>query len=283
MNHFTVVAVRSDWNHAQLGGEPVVIGVLRPFAHDLTVDRTAGSAWSGFRSVLTLGVRHIADGTDHLLFLLVLLLPAPLVLSGRRWGPYGGLRHSVIGLLKIVTAFTLGHSLTLFLSAVGWLRLPAQPVEVLIAVSIFVSAVHAFRPIFPGREALVAAGFGLVHGLAFATVLTEFQLDAWHLAAALLAFNVGIELMQLCVVALTVPWLVLLSRSVAYAPIRIAGATFAAAAALGWIAERALGWPNPLNTVVATLAAHALWLVAGLAVLTLLARIWPRRDSAAKI
>jgi HupE / UreJ protein len=92
--------------------------------------------------------------------------------------------------LRIVTAFTLGHSLTLLAGALGWLRLPGQPVEILIAVSILVSAAHAQRPLFPGREAQVAAGFGLVHilvhGLAFTGTLAGLHLSAGPLALSIL-------------------------------------------------------------------------------------------------
>jgi HupE/UreJ protein len=72
---------------------------------------------------------------------------------------------------------------------------------------IFVSAIHALRPCFAGREPVIAAAFGLLHGLAFATVLAEFGLGPWRMALCILGFNLGIELMQLAIVAVTVPWL----------------------------------------------------------------------------
>src|SRR5438045_3779903 len=111
-------------------------------------------------------------------------------------------RRCTLGRLAgVVSAFTLGHSVTLIGGAFfGW-RLPAQPVEVAIAVSILVSAVHAARPLFAGREPWVAAGFGLVHGLAFATVIGNFGLDPLEKAQSILGFNLGIELVQLAVVA----------------------------------------------------------------------------------
>ena len=115
---------------------------------------------------------HIAEGTDHLLFLLTLLLPAPLLASGGRWNRSAIIRQSLLHILGIVTAFTLGHSLTLALAGFGIVRTPSRPVEVLIATSILVLAIHALRPIFPGKEAAIAAFFGLIHGFAFASALS---------------------------------------------------------------------------------------------------------------
>ncbi len=279
MSHRAFVLVRNDWNQARFAGTPPEsVGMIHFNVTSLAVDRTDGSAWRGFRSVLGLGIEHIAEGTDHLLFLLVLLLPAPLLAVRTGWGHHRGFRRSLVKLLKIITAFTLGHSITLAVAALGWVRLPAQPVEILIAVSILISAMHAVRPIFPGREPWVAAGFGLVHGLAFAGAIAGFGFSTWYLALTVLAFNLGIELMQLAVVAAVIPWLLLLSRTRFYPPVRIAGAAFAGIAALAWIGERAFAWPNPVEGVVTALAQHAGWLVGALALLALLATWWQRRD-----
>jgi hypothetical protein len=277
-DHVALVSVRSDWRNALLGDQPELLGALHSGAREITVDRDLGSAWRGFWSVLRLGLRHIAEGTDHLMFLFVLLLPAPLLVSDRRWGGYGGFRSGCMRLARIVTAFTAGHSLTLLLATVGWVQVPSRPVEILIAGSILVAAGHAVRPLFAGREAVLAGGFGLVHGLAFAGVLAEFHLDAWHLAAALLAFNLGIEIMQLALVFLAVPALMLLSRTPLYPWLRGAGALFGGAAALGWIAERAVGWPNPLNAAVDALAAHAPSVVSALTILGVILTMSGRRE-----
>lgn len=162
----------------------------------------------------------------------MLLLPATLLVNGKEWSGFGGTKYSIARLLKIVPAFTFGHSITLLIGALGWLELPQQAVEVLIAVSILISVVHAIRPIFPGKEMYVAAGFGLVHGLAFATVLSNLNLNAAPMALSILGFNVGIELMQFFVIAVTVPWLILLSLTAFYKWFRIAGAALAAVAAV---------------------------------------------------
>jgi len=170
----------------------------------------------GVASLFRLGMRHIAEGTDHLLFLLVLLLPAPLTVVGTRWAGITSGRSSLIRILKIVTAFTIGHSITLALAAFGLLHVLSRPIEVLIAVSILVSAIHALRPMFPGKEAGIAAFFGLIHGLAFASILGELGLGRWERVAGILAFNLGIETMQMAVVAATMPSLILMSRTRAY-------------------------------------------------------------------
>src|SRR5271167_5147192 len=114
----------------------------------IVIDRSGGSWFQGFSAMFRLGTRHIAEGTDHLLFLLALILPAPLVAAGGRWGGYAGGKTALRRIVKVVTAFTLGHSITLVIGALGWARLPAAIVESVIALSIMVSAVNALVPIF---------------------------------------------------------------------------------------------------------------------------------------
>ncbi len=215
--------------------------------------------FGGFPSMFRLGMRHIAEGTDHLLFLLALLLPAPLLVSGSHWAGFAGGRHAVMQILKVVTAFTLGHSITLALAALGLVRVPSRPIEVFIAFSILVSAAHALRPLFPGREAGIAAGFGLMHGLAFAATLQNLGLGWGERVVSILGFNLGIETMQLMVVSALMPSLVLLSRTNAYSFLRIGGALFAMFASAGWLAERLLNVHNSVDAVVDNVAHRALW------------------------
>jgi hypothetical protein len=274
-----LVTIRSDWRTSTFGNDPQLIGVLTAEAPSLTVDRRDGSWWRGFGSVLRLGVHHIAEGTDHLLFLLVLLLPSPLIASGRKWKSRASVRNCLWGTATVATAFTLGHSLTLAAGALDVVHMPTQPVEVLIAVSILVSAIHALRPLFPGREALIAGAFGLIHGLAFATTLGELGLRTWERAASLLAFNTGIELMQLLVVVAALPSLLLLSRTRLYAVVRLSGALFAGVAATGWIAQRLGGLPNPVNTLVTQVAERAEWVALISALVGAIAWTWENQRS----
>ena len=275
-NHFVLVMSRMDFDAGRLSDRPRMIGGLQSGAVTLRVDRGPGSAWRGFASAVRLGMRHIAEGHDHLLFLMALLLPAPLLAQGRRWTLYGGLRSTARRLAAVVTAFTIGHSATLIGGAfLGW-RLPTQPVEVMIAVSILVSSLHAWRPLFAGREPWIAAGFGLIHGLAFATLIGHFGLEPTQKAQSILGFNVGIELVQLFVVAMVMPALVLLARTPWYAPVRIGGAAFAGLAALAWIAERTTGAPNPVGRLLDAGLAHAPLLAAALTAAALAATIAAR-------
>ena len=117
------------------------------------------------------------------------------------------------------------------------------------------------------------AGFcGLIHGLAFATVIGELGLDRWALAAGILGFNLGIETMQLLIVLATLPWLLILSTTHVYKVVRIAGATLAAVSAIGWVADRAFGLPNPIDPALDVLTEHVSWLLAGLAVFAIVVK-----------
>ena len=285
VTHNVYVFVRHDLRNGLLGEQPELAGLLHYQQRALTLDRTSGSWWRGFRSVFTLGLRHIAGGTDHLLFLLMLLLPASLVARKGRWSSHGNPQRSLRKTAKIVTAFTVGHSLTLLAGATHAIALPARAVEVAIALSIFVSALHALRPLFAGRESLVAGGFGLVHGLAFASVLSGFGFDGRTLAVGLFGFNLGIEVMQLVVVALILPSLMLLTASPRYVLVRRSGAAFGLIASAGWMVERSFSVVTPISTIVEAIAAHGLWLVAGFALLAVFTRWapgWPRPASPAR-
>ena len=138
--------------------------------------------------------------------------------------------------------------------------MPQQLVEALIAVSILVAAIHAIRPIFPGREALVAAGFGLVHGLAFSETLASLDLTGGELVLSLLVFNLGIEIMQLAVVVLVLPPL---ARSRAYRRLRTGAAVLTAVAATGWLLAR-IGIDNPIAAAADHLAPASPWIVVAL-------------------
>ena len=278
--HVVIVTVRSDWAQPDLTSayqvgtikRDTVTGTVQP----LHLTLTGGSGYTGFASMVTLGMQHITEGTDHQLFLLTLLLPAPLLAAGRRWGGPVGRSSAVRSVATVTMAFTIGHSVTLALGSLG-VPVPQQVVEALIAVSILVAALHALRPLFPGREAVVAASFGLVHGLAFSEALRELDLTGGQLASALLGFNLGIEAMQLIVVALVLPQLILLAGVNRYHRLRVAAALVTSLAAVGWLGAR-LGVDNPVATVADQLGVLGLPVVAGLWLAALVLTLHPQQQ-----
>ena len=174
------------------------------------------------------GIWHIWIGFDHILFLIALLFVA------------ASLRH----LIWIVTAFTLGHSVTLILSALEIVVVPARPVEVIIALSIGVIAVENIWRQAPSLEkrAWVTALFGLVHGFGFSSVLREnVGLPTESLLPALLSFNLGVEIGQLAIVIVAFPLLQRILQSPQGRRTQIFCNALILALALYWSVIRALG------------------------------------------
>jgi len=279
VTHIALVSVRQDWAAGRLdegGAEqvgPVRIDTRSMTIPPLAVDLGDGSVRRGFLAMVRLGGDHILTGTDHLLFLLILLLPAPLRAARGRWRELAGVRVALGRIGRTTLAFTVGHSMALTLSSFGRLDVPAWPVEAFIAISILVGAGHAIRPIFPGREAAVAGLFGLGHGMAFSFVLAEMQLSTGRLALSLLGFNLGIELIQVLLVALALPALLVLARLRIGPGLRVGGSLVTAAAAAGWLLDR-LGLPNAVARIADSAGAHTTPMVAGLSATAALAGAW---------
>lgn len=177
------------------------------------------------RTFIPVGVRHILIGPDHILFLIGLLLLG---------GPW-------MALVRIVTAFTLGHSLTLSLAALNVVTPPASIVEPAIALSIiFVGADNLMRGSGRDVRAWVALVFGLVHGFGFANVLREFGLPSAALGWSLFSFNFGVEIGQLAIVVLVAGALAMIRRRSLVMGSRVAwaGSVVVMAAGTYWFVER---------------------------------------------
>lgn len=256
-------------NSEVTGENDIIIGAVRSGTGPLEVTIAKQGARAPLTAAIGLGAHHILEGYDHLLFLLVLLLPAPLLVRAGSWDGNRSTRGTVILLLKIVTAFTIGHSLTLIAATFGRWSLPTAPVEIAIAVSVFVSAMHAARPILPGKEPTIALVFGLVHGLAFATLIQEAQAGMASSALTLFGFNLGIELVQLAIVGAVVPSLLVLSRYRLYAGLRQTLAYLGIAAATAWIIHRATGLAGGVVMTMEAAMSNAAWLVIAVALLAI--------------
>jgi hypothetical protein len=167
------------------------------------------TAWDHAMDYLALGVEHIFTGYDHLAFLFALLIIAGALSApaGQAEGRAAAVRRGAGYVVRVVTAFTVAHSVTLILAALEVVRLPGALVEAVIAASIgYVALENLLRP-RPAHRFLLTFGFGLVHGFGFASVLREIGLPGKGLLLSLLSFNVGVEVGQLVVVALVLPLL----------------------------------------------------------------------------
>lgn len=216
--------------------------VFGPETPALRLDLTRGSpALPSLAHFVREGMHHIAIGLDHILFLVALLLPSVI----RRRDPslgfvvadrFGGVAMEV---LKVVTAFTVAHSLTLALATLNIVRLPSRVVETVIAASVALAALNNLVPFFRERCWAVAFGFGLVHGFGFASVLGDLNLPAPALIGGLLGFNLGVELGQLALVATVLPLLFLGRSSWVYQRVALQlGSATILCVALAWVAER---------------------------------------------
>ena len=195
------------------------------------LDSGEGSSWRQASGYLRHGVWHIWTGYDHILFLLSLLLPAVLA---QCWRPASA------DVLRVVTAFTLAHSITLSLAALQVVSLPSRLVESAIAASVAIAALNNLWPLVQGRRWLAAFGFGLLHGFGFAGVLGDLGLPRSATVLALAAFNIGVELGQLAIVAAFVPLAYAVRGTWAYRQLMVKGgsATIAVLATV-WLVERA--------------------------------------------
>jgi hypothetical protein len=163
------------------------------------------------------GIWHVLIGYDHIAFLLLLLLPSVLQGSSSGWTTAVSGREVVRDLVKIVTAFTVAHSITLGIATAGAVQVPIQPIEVAIAGSIVVAGFLNLFPAASRWRLRLAFGFGFIHGFGFANALQEIGADGLRLAPMLAGFNLGIDVAQLLIVAVTLPILWLLSRGSRYA------------------------------------------------------------------
>jgi hydrogenase/urease accessory protein HupE len=192
------------------------------------------------RAAIELGIHHIFTGIDHLLFLIALLLPSVLVRKDGRWQPATQLRPVITDVLKIVTAFTVAHSITLSLSALDVLRLPSRFVEASIAASVVVAALNNIVRVLEEDRWTAAFAFGLLHGFGFSATLMDLGLPRDNLVLTLFGFNVGVEIGQMCVVAAFLPLAYFARKTVFYRRIAlVAGSVVIAALASVWFIERA--------------------------------------------
>lgn len=191
-------------------------------------------------SIVRQGIIHIWTGYDHVLFLLALLLPSVLHREGRSWRPVERLRPALLDVLRIVTAFTVAHSITLSLAALEIVTLPSRLVESVIAASVVLAAVNNVIPVLRRDRWMAAFVLGLMHGFGFSATLMDLDLPRSNLLPTLFGFNLGVELGQLAIVAVFVPVAYSVRGTATYRRVGLfAGSCAIAALAMIWLVERA--------------------------------------------
>jgi hypothetical protein len=252
----------------QCGGRPGTLGVNYTFLRDIDgshrllvrvadagsarslvvvpgIPRAIGAANASaireFLRYLAEGAHHIWIGYDHLAFLLALLLPAVLLRGPYSWQPVPTMRQAIVETVKIVSAFTVSHSITLALAALGVLRPPPIFIEIAIALSVTTAAAFNLWRRWTPPGAWLAFGFGFIHGFGFANALADLGLARGGIIVPLLGFNLGVEVGQLAVVALVLPMLFIMRARPGYAKYWLPSASSAIViAGLYWAASR---WP----------------------------------------
>lgn len=238
--HRGYVVIEHFFDQGTFNNEGNVSLVFSPDSTTQSLDLTGGSRWQGIKAIIKEGIHHILIGHDHILFLVVLLLSSVVRREGRGWVARDSFKASLWQVLGIVTVFTVAHSVTLSIAALGLLSLPAAAIESVIALSIAVAALDILFPIFGKRIFAIVGLFGLFHGFGFANVLEPLQVQGSDLALSLFGFNVGVEIGQVMIVLIVFPMLFMMRLSKLYTRFSIyAGAALSMFVAIYWFIERA--------------------------------------------
>ncbi len=229
------------------------IRIFSPVTSSQVITQDGSSALKNFGTFIIEGIWHIWIGLDHILFLMALLIPIVLGIHQKvrelqdRSSP-----ALILGveILKVVTAFTVAHSVTLVLGTLKLIVLPARLVESVIALSVAVAGLNIIFPFLRRYHWQMAFMFGLIHGFGFAGVLGDLSLPAGLFFGSLLGFNLGVELGQLCIVLVLVPLLLILGlRASSRKTTSIISGVVISVFGLAWLADRLLGLAVPFKLV----------------------------------
>lgn len=214
--------------------------VFSPDHQQINLTLGQSNPWQRLGQFITEGIWHIWAGYDHLLFLICLLLPSVVRKTSTGWEQKDYLINILWQVGKIVTAFTVAHSITLVLAVLQLVSLPSRLVESAIAFSVILVAVNNLYPFFRERAWFVAFAFGLIHGFGFASVLRSMDLTSGGIGIALFGFNLGVEVGQLAIVAIFLPVAYFLRSSWFYQRMILhAGSQLMMMMAVIWFLQRA--------------------------------------------
>ena len=190
--------------------------IIDPLHKEFEIKLKNDSFYDTFIEYIKTGIWHIWLGYDHILFLLMLLVPSVYIQNRSFYAAKKSFKEIFIDVVKIATAFSIAHSFTLALSAFELIKLPANFIEVLIAITIIITALNNIFDLFRVKIWKLAFGFGLIHGFGFANVLRELVNDKTDFVSLLVGFNIGVEIGQLAIIAVVLPILYLFRNSKYY-------------------------------------------------------------------
>lgn len=247
--HTNMVLIEENWETGTFSNEASPLHVYNQAGLSQAVDLTSGNLLRGSLAIAKLGVKHILKGIDHVLFLIALLLLSVVRREDGRWQPVNNFSTAFIRVVKIATAFTIAHSITLGLAALQVFSLPSRLVESIIAVSIGITVVEIFYPIFKNRVWLIIFIFGLFHGFGFAGVLGDLGVTNRYTLLSLFSFNAGVEVGQLVIITIFFPVLYLIRKHRLYPSfiLRGGGVVLGVMSAL-WFIERAFNVTLPVGS-----------------------------------
>ncbi|WP_203257040.1 HupE/UreJ family protein [Hyunsoonleella ulvae] len=257
-HHVNLLGIEYNWKAGLFNNEAIIALDFNKSDWTKTLSLTEGSIWQGFVAMIKQGIWHIWIGLDHILFILALILPAVVrrkndneVKSGIwNWHPVEKFKPAFIYIVKIITFFTIAHTITLSLASLQIIVLPSRFVESIIALSIGLAALHNIKPIFKGKDWIIAFVFGLFHGFGFASVLGELGFNGEHLTLSLLGFNIGVEIGQLVIIAAIFPILYFIRKLKLYPKLLIYLSALLIIISLYWLVERAFDIDLPVDDYI---------------------------------
>ena len=239
--HKGFLTVEHNWKAGLINNEAIIALDFSPADPNDTLKLSESSVFTGFIAMVKQGVWHIWIGLDHILFLLALILPAVVKRKDKStfgWEPVMTFKAAFLYIIKVVTFFTIAHTITLTLASLKLVVLPSQIVESIIAFSIGLAAFHNIRPIFKMKDWIIAFIFGLFHGFGFASVLSDLGLTGEFLTLSLLGFNIGVEIGQLVIIACMFPLLFLIRKLKFYPKFLVYMSVLLIIVSLYWFIER---------------------------------------------
>lgn len=253
-DHRTLLVVENNWLSSTFENEADWSLLFDESTRQARLDLSSSSLLLGLAGMVELGMEHIWTGIDHVLFLIALLLPSVMYRRDKGWQPLPGLKTAFFNVVKIVTSFTVAHTVTLSMATLDIVTVDSRLVESIIALSIAVVAIEIVKPMFGNWTYAAVFAFGLFHGFGFASILRDMPIPSDYVAWSLLGFNVGVEIGQLVIVAIAVPILFLLRNWSMYPRFTMpAGACALIVIASYWFIERAFEVDLPAGAIVNTL------------------------------